>query len=749
MQVKQIYTKLTDSMPNCKVRNSQLQMVQLLDACFGSENLKACADADKNIDDNEDDDFIQNENKITDGSNICIIEAPTGTGKSLAYLLAGVINAKKMGKKLIISTATKTLQNQLVEKDIPNFIKHSGIKFTYGLAKGRSNYLCPHQLELSTQAINVNSSMDMFNEAEIAGNKEILLDLTTAYLKNKWDGDLDAAPIPLNYKIKSSIITDKDRCLGSLCEYNERDDCHCPYYINRGDLKSCVVIVTNHSLLLADIAFGGRVLPVRPNDYILCIDEGHTLADYAINSFTESFELKHAANDCQALAKLIYNPHTLYICDDKVLCEKLSSQAINLGEQLDELILSLMQNLDLFAVDRKLILNDYLNPVAASFRDYFVNFAFIGAELSAGLLKLQDKLKEVLKKGQDYTIEASISKLGFFTTLIKSITTTSQYIINQDDSRYNANAKWIELRLIKSTEEFIISASLTHVGNVLLNKLWSQVFAAVITSATLAVGSDFKYYLHKLGLNLYPNIACAKLATEFSYPEQGQIVVPKFKNTPEYATRDLFTQELVTYFEDTLNYTDGYGTLVLFFNRSQLQECHSLLPKDLQKKILCQTDFISNQRLIEEHKKIINSGLPSIIFGLNSFAEGVDLPSLYCMHVIITKLPFETHKDPLNMVQEYWLKFEKSNYFIEVALPETCIKLVQAVGRLIRSESDYGQVSICDNRLIHKQYGLMLLNSLPAFNRKYNSEFIKNSYTQVLNSSNISKSSNQINRIGK
>jgi ATP-dependent DNA helicase DinG len=253
----------------------------------------------------------------------------------------------------------------------------------------------------------------------------------------------------------------------------------------------------------------------------------------------------------------------------------------------------------------------------------------------------------------------------------------------------------------------------------------------VITSATLAIGTNFKYNLHKLGLSLYEKVATYKLETSFIYQKQSQIVVPKFKYAPDFASRNDFDVELTEYLNKTIDYAESYGTLVLFFNRKQLLEVYEKLNKPIQKRILLQTDFMSNQRLINQHKQNIDKGIPSIIFGLNSFAEGVDLPSVYCMHVIITKLPFDTHKDPQNMVQEYWVNFEKSNYFMDVALPETSIRLIQATGRLIRDEGDYGQVTICDNRIIFKNYGTSLLNALPLFNRKYNSQFLGESFTKL------------------
>ena len=705
MQLKQIYNKITSSISGFRVRDSQLLMINAISECFDNA-----------------------EPELKDGSNICLIEAPTGTGKSLAYILSGVVSAQKLYKKLIIATATKTLQSQLVEKDIPLLQKHSGVKFSYGLAKGRGNYLCPYQLELSIQE----NTGDMFTDSK--QNQEQLLEIKSNFNKKLWDGDLDISPIQIDHKLKQSITTDKERCLSYSCPFNQKDESTCPFYLNREKLKTCDVIVTNHSLLLSDITIGsGSVLPFKPADYFLCVDEGHNLSDNAISSFSKSFELKHAIGNCNNLSKLIYNQQgNHYLITNTAKCDEMYEQTSNLIIMLDEMQQLLTQNIHLFK-DNQLILNDYLNPVLGTeFRDRFVNITYIASELYANVVDVVDGIKEQLRANQDNLLEANLNKIGFYLTVVETVMQTCQYIINQDDSRYNANAKWIDFKSVLGHEDFVLNARPTHIGNLLLNKLWSKVHGVLIASATLAVGEDFRYYLHKLGLNLLPKVRTFKLLTSFTYEKQAQIVVPRFKHSPEYTTRDEFTNELSQYLLKTLNYNEGYGTLVLFFNRSQLIETHKMLPKGMHKNILLQTDYMSTQRLLDEHKEKINAGTPSIIFGLNSFAEGVDLPSLYCIHVIITKLPFETHKNPGSVVEEYWVKYEKGNYFFEVSMPETCIRLIQAAGRLIRDENDYGQLSICDNRLVTKNYGNILLDSLPRFNRKYNSEFINESFAKIL-----------------
>lgn len=704
MQTTEIYQKITETMPNCRVRPSQLEMVNRIDECFGDVDTE-----------------------LKDGSNIAVIEAPTGTGKSMAYLLAGVLNSKKLGKKLVITTGTKALQSQLVEKDIPAFIKYSGVPFSYIQAKGRSNYLCPYQLELSLGG----AGGDLFTDSSKL--KEELKEIHSLFNYKKWDGDLDSLPFGVDHKVKVGITTDKERCLASSCPYNTEDDCKCPFYLNRAKLKYSEVIITNHSLLLSDLSVGaGNILAVKPENYLLCIDEGHNLSEIAINSFSQKFELKHAIGICQNLARLIYNPeNNSYVFTDIPLCDKLLEHASNLAAALDDFLLLLTQNLHLIN-DNKIILNDYLNPnLDVSFRDQFVNFADSAFELYKGLVGIVEKLKTELKEKHDALIETNLNKLGFYVTVIESILATSGYIINKDDSRYNANAKWIEIKSIRGHEDFVINAGLTHAGKRLFDTLWSKVYACIVTSATFAVGEDFTYYKHKLGLNLFENVHSYKLGSSFSYKDHSQVVVPRFKFAPEYKFRDEFTSELIAYLATSLDYEGGYGTLVLFFNRKQLTDTYDMLPKRLQKRILSQTEYVNNGWLLSDHKKRIEDGLPSIIFGLNSFAEGVDLPGLYCLHVIITKLPFDTHKDPQSMVLEYWVKYEKGNYFTEVSLPEACIRLVQAAGRLIRDEGDYGQVSICDNRLITKEYGRTMLDALPEFNRKYNDAFLTEAFMKV------------------
>jgi len=709
-QLTAVYEQIAANMPNFMVRHSQLEMAKIIYACYDKEP----------------------DTTHSDGANICLIEAPTGTGKSLSYLLAGVLSASKLGKKYVIATATKALQAQLIDKDIPQFMQYSGLKFTYARALGRANYLCPYQLELSLS----NAEPELF--AANNSDRDSLVKLSQLFNSKRWSGDMTEAPLAIDGKIKPLITIDNQRCLNNLCPFNQKDNFICPYFKKRAELKAVDVIVTNHSLLLSDIMLGGGVvLPVSPDNYLLCIDEGHKFATTATDSFMANFALKDSIIICTRLAKFIYDKdvHSYLPGIEASLCSEAANLVDDLIEALDKILRLLTENVALFS-EQRLLLNDYLQPGIEVFKEYFTQCVYNLSELTTRLTRIEDKLKQLFKDNADSIAEANLTKLGFYQSEIEKILATSQYMINRDDSRYNANARWVDIRAYNNGEsEFILYAGLTHVGKILADKVFSRAYATSVVSATLAINNNFDYYSKQLGLSSYSRVIYAKLSSSFNYTKQAQIVVPKFNYTPEYAYNQQFTQELGSYLATrVLNYTDGYGTLVLFFNKNQAQTVYELQPAEVRANILLQTNFIATQRLINQHKERIHQGKPSIIFGLNSFAEGVDLPNLYCMHVIITKLPFELHKTPLNMVQQYWFNFEGANFFSEVTVPETAIKLIQAAGRLIRDEQDYGQLTICDNRLISKGYGTMLLNSLPDFNRNYDKNFLTHWYSKMKNS---------------
>lgn len=694
-EITSIYNKIVAKMPNSEPRLNQLQMAISIKQHF------AQLDQDNS-------------------KNIALIEAPTGTGKSLAYILAGVVSSRAQAKSLVISTATKTLQSQLITKDIPNFIKHSGINLSVVVAKGRANYLCPYKLEMNL------FQPDILQPDSSNKLKQIL----STYEDKSWDGDLDHSIYSIEPQLKSLITTDRHQCLANECPHNQKNNLNCPFYQNREQLKRAELIIINHSLLLADLNSGGAVLAKQPKDYLLIIDEAHSLINYSLNSFANSLELKTVVVALTNLAKLLINPKGHFLIKDKDLCQVAAELIATVQTELNALILIFKTNLNLFQ-DQTLLLNNYLNlALATDIDDKFIIIATAATELITTITKIQEKLKQQ-SKNLETTPLTNVTKVGDYLAKIISIKECAAWFNNVDDSAHNAIARFVEHKIVKTGEEFILKVAMIHVGKMLYEQLWSQVGGAVLTSATLAIGEDFSYFKTQLGLNLLTDITQLKLDSNFDYKTHGRLALPNFRYTPDFKTRTEFAAELQLYLNQVLNYDYGYGTLVLFFNRSQLNECYQKLPLKLQSRVLVQSMYSSNQKLLNDHCLNIDKGLPAIIFGLNSFAAGVDLPLKYCMHVIITKLPFDAFKDPINVVREYWIKRQGNNYFMEISLPETCLRLTQAVGRLIRSKDDYGLISICDNRISTKSYGKILLKSLPQFGLEVEKDFIDHAFTKI------------------
>ena len=236
----------------------------------------------------------------------------------------------------------------------------------------------------------------------------------------------------------------------------------------------------------------------------------------------------------------------------------------------------------------------------------------------------------------------------------------------------------------------------------------------VLTSATLQSLGNFNLLLHQTGLNWLPETSTLALQSPFDFTAQGELYLPPVSASPKDSAAH--TAEIAEWLPRLISDSEPIGTLVLFSSRKQMQEVALRLPAAYLPLLLIQGEQ-SKSRLLQQHHEAIAAGRPSIIFGLDSFAEGLDLPGNACVHVIIAKLPFSMPDNPIEKTQSNWIKQRGGNPFMEITVPEAAIKLVQAVGRLIRTEQDYGRITILDNRIQTQRYGQQLLAGLPPFKR--------------------------------
>ncbi|MBT7331150.1 MAG: ATP-dependent DNA helicase DinG, partial [Oceanospirillaceae bacterium] len=272
-------------------------------------------------------------------------------------------------------------------------------------------------------------------------------------------------------------------------------------------------------------------------------------------------------------------------------------------------------------------------------------------------------------------------------------------------------ARWLQHWQTPERVDLEISASPILAANLLQENLWKRCYGALLTSATLTALGRFDQLLTHAGLN--QKSAMLAVASPFDF-SQSQICVPK--EAVEPGPEAVFVENLITGLEAQLNPDEA--SLVLFTSRKVMQLVFEGMQAHWQDVILQQGES-SKQRLLNQHKQRIDDGEGSVLFGLASFAEGIDLPGNYLIHVVITRLPFTVPDKPVPAALAEWIEKSGGNSFMQLSVPEASVRLVQATGRLLRKEDDKGRITILDRRIVSKRYGQQLLQSLPPYQQKF------------------------------
>ncbi len=271
-------------------------------------------------------------------------------------------------------------------------------------------------------------------------------------------------------------------------------------------------------------------------------------------------------------------------------------------------------------------------------------------------------------------------------------------------------ARWVMRIAFDSGDDLEMVAAPMHPGALLEASLWSQAFAVINTSATLSALGRFDRFIEQTGLDA--TALQLRIASPFNFPSIATFTVPAMTSDPRDAATH--TDEVVALLPGLL--TQECSALVLFASWRQLNDVVARLPDALVSACKVQGNG-SKQALLAAHCSDIDARRPSYVVGVASFAEGVDLPDDYCRHVIIVKLPFAVPDDPLDEAMAEWLTAEGRNPFFEISLPDASLRLVQACGRLIRHEGDWGRITLLDRRIVTQRYGKRLLDALPGYRR--------------------------------
>ena len=669
--------------------------------------------------------------KIDEGApeptrSIAVVQAGTGVGKSLAYSIPAISMALARGTRVLISTATVALQEQLVNKDLPALAQQLEQPFKFALAKGRGRFVCKLKLErlASTGEAQDEDLDDLFAEEkaqaqsrvarpalELEARMQFYKSMANALASQAWDGDRDSLETPPEAEAWSPVAAESSSCTGKHCPAFS----NCVYYERRKDLVAAQVIVANHDLLLSSL--GARLLPELDN-CLLVLDEAHHLPATALGQFAGEMDLSRLGW-IDKLTSRALRVNTLVEVEELA---DLPSHASQLRQQLQELARLVMElygdtlksQKDSWGparvrVPRGMLPEPLLEPLgrAAHHANSFLD----------ALRAISKALRAAIKDNPEEArrLSTAYAQVGALAPRLESVYDTAQLLMQQpaqdDDSSRVPNAKWFTLET--DGEYIVVKAHASPIlpGATLRHHLWSQVRGAVLTSATLTSCGQFDFFLREAGLHDDGAVTTLEVPSPFDYARQGTLVARETVADPKEAAR--FTQEMVDALLGDLSHVQA-GALVLFTSREQMRLAVDALSTAMRSQVLVQT-AMPRALLLARHRDAVEMGEPSIIFGMQSFGEGLDLPGALCESLFITKLPFAPPDDPVGEARAEWLRSSGRNPFNELVVPATAIRLAQWVGRAIRTEEDQAHVYCYDRRLVNTSYGQQLLKGLPPF----------------------------------
>ena len=685
--IREAYTRIKDGLPGFRARPAQTRMI--------AEVARA----------------------LSQSGGAAVIEAPTGTGKSMAYLIAGAEVARAQKKKLLIATATVALQEQLVERDIPLYLKLNGSEAKVAIAKGRGRYLCPRNLRMASGSLGDSGQMGLGFDADLAlwskppaeRDKQVLRKLTDAFDRNEWNGDMDAAPETPGDMLRAMITTSAGGCTGRRCA----QFMVCPFFAARRAVADADIIVANQDLVLSDLTmpgddenWGGVILP-KPDDTLYVFDEAHHMPGKTIDRGASDVPLGTVVRQISRLGRQV---HAAYSLTDKEVIGKLTLDAGDeklqeLSDALEDLERGIRQSWLPDPAETEPMYRGSLGQLPETWVQHATLLYIATSEIQRWLTAVRRTVTEMSEGGP--TQEALSRELGMALERIDRQVRTWRAWSSDDPEQAPPLARWVTL---SSDQQLVCHASAVSAGALLRMILWDNGSAAIMTSATLSAGGNFRGFADAVGL---PDDAVTmSLPSPFDLSMQARLEVPALSALPD--ARELHAQAVTDWLAEHLDW--DAGNLVLFTSRAKLERVLQRLPIDKVRKVRAQGSLAKTQ-LIAEHIAAIESGKGSTLFGLASFGEGLDLPGKLCETVVITQLPFAVPTDPVGATYAEWLESRGRNPFLEVAVPEATRLLTQYCGRLIRSETDRGRIVLLDRRVVTRHYGSQMLKALPPFQR--------------------------------
>lgn len=636
-----------------------------------------------------------------------LVEAGTGTGKSMAYLLPSALWALKNGHRVVISTNTINLQDQLINKDIPDLRSAMGINLSAAVMKGRSNYLCPRRLENMRRR-----SLDNADEMRVLAKVLVWLQSTTSGDRNEIN--LNG---PIERDIWMRLSAEDEGCTTENCL---KRGGICPFYRARQAALSAHILVVNHALLLADVATGNRVLPEY--NYLI-VDEAHHLEEATTSALSfkiTQFMIDRAVRELGspnsgAMGKMITILEGNVAPSDFASINHLIQQATDLAFRFQTTTQGFFHTLDQFLLEQRegneigMYAHQERILPATRTQPAWADVEVAWEECETSLMPLIDTLAKIIQALGDIREglpeqeeDDVISNLSSSYRRLVEIQNNLDGMVFEPrtDSIY-----WVEIQ--PNSKQMSLNAAPLHIGPLMQKYLWNEKSSVILTSATLTAAGEFNYLRGRLNAD-----GAYELSVGSPFDYESSVFLYVANDIPEPSDR-AGHQRAIEQGILKLCVATGGRALVLFTSYDQLKRTSRSISPLLARndiRVYEQGEGASANTLLESFR----SDEHAVLFGTKAFWEGVDVPGEALSVLIIVKLPFDVPSDPIVAARSETF----DDPFSEYSLPEAILRFRQGFGRLIRTQSDRGVVAILDRRIMSKRYGRLFTESLPTCTTK-------------------------------
>lgn len=658
-------------------------------------------------------------------AEVLSVEAGTGTGKSLAYLVPAILWSRANQERVIVSTHTINLQEQLIGKDLPLLTRQAGLECTTALVKGRNNYLCKRK------AAQAEAQASQLIEDDLARELRDVLE----WSKKTKDGSLSDLATKPRAEVWEQVVSENDNCLRARCPYYSE----CFFYSARRKAAAADILVVNHHLLMADLALRDEIDNYTQNAVLppatrVIIDEAHHLEDVATTYFGTRLSFRMldrtlgrlqsrrnpAKGVLPALGLLLGSVEStgdillaegaIRWIDDRLLPRRasLATEAEESFLHAEDLFERLLSRFAAGSQETKVRITEAVRETDEWHRvcELVTRLASGLDEYAVSFLGVLDRLAQ-LSEGSGQQTRYLATELAALQGRLSSYAAALLDFIEDDESQ----CRWVERRRsVHSGSSVSFQTAPIRVAGLLRRALFERFSTTVLTSATLAVDHSFAYLHQRLGIDEVDppeRVRSLRIESPFDFDMQARLLVPSDLPDPTQVGHAKAAHEAIRL---ALHISQG-GTFALFTSYAALNQAYAALQDELIRMglIPLKQGDLSRHVLLAR----FTQDPRSVLFATDSFWEGVDVRGDALRSVIIARLPFKVPTEPIERARVEAIELRGGNPFEEHALPQAVIKLKQGFGRLIRSRRDRGCVLILDSRIAHKRYGRVFLHSLP------------------------------------